>query len=210
MKNIKIWYNNYYNLINYIKKYNSIPSINDKEYKSLMIWVKNQKNKYKNDKMTNEEIKNDWKFLMDKYLMNYEDKWYNILNKIIEYIEMNGINYINEIKDEYIIKWINNQETYYKKINSKLNKNEYMKKKWEYFKMKYLSTIENKWEITLKEVIDYYNINNKMPSLFDEEKKYRFLAFWISTQKYNYETNQEIMLNEKIKIEWEKHKILFN
>jgi superfamily II DNA or RNA helicase len=210
----EIWMNKLENVKKYIDINNKRPSKHDKDkdIKILGIWISHQQQNYKNKEhiMKNEEIYNKWtEFINDskyiKYFQSNEDSWYDSLNQVIQYIDINNKRPLTRDKDKDIKilgKWIGSQQQNYKN-KEHIMKNEEIYNKWTEFindskYIKYFQSNEDSWYDSLNQVIQYIDINNKRPSDCDKDKNIKILGKWIGTQQQNYKNNEFIMKNEEI------------
>jgi hypothetical protein len=138
------WINNLNQVKKYIDTHNKILSFNDndKNIKTLRIWITNQQKNYKNKEqiMKNKEIYNKWtEFINDtkykEYFKSNKDNWYELLNKVIHYIDINKKRPSTHDKDrniKIISTWINHQQNNYKN-KTEIMKNEEIYNKWTKF-----------------------------------------------------------------------------
>ena len=217
------------------KNFKTLDGINyDENGYNLGLWISNQRQVYKNRKLSKEKIE-----LLEKIGMRFENK----INKIEweEYYKLAKVyfNKNNNLEIPFIFKtldgmtydeqgynigaWINTQRHLYK--NGKLSKEkiELLNKIEIRFKNK-INKIE--WEEYYKLAEDYFNKNNnlKIPQGFKTldgiiyDKNGYNLGFWINTQRQAYKSGtlskEKIELLEKIgmrfenkinKIEWEEY-----
>jgi hypothetical protein len=110
----------------YIDTNKKRPSENDKnnDIKQLGYWLSHQQKNYKkkNKNMSNNTIYNEWKQFTEsdkykEYFMSYEELWYDMFNKVKQYIDSNGKRPSTHDKNSDIKslgKWISHQQTNYK------------------------------------------------------------------------------------------------
>ena len=210
------WYDILNELEEYIKENKKIPTLfyNDK----LSRWIQNQKHNYKNNDnimKINEEIKKEWEEFTEKYKYLFrcnEEMWYDNLKELEEYIKK--YNKLPKLNEELYVWLYTNKNNY--KNNSNIMKNNEIKEKWNEFteKYKYLFRCnEEIWYDSLKELEEYINKYNKLPSQIDKNIDIKKLGSWVSTQKQNYTNIKCIMKDEDIRKQWEefieKYKELF-
>jgi superfamily II DNA or RNA helicase len=214
LTNNEIWFNNLKLVEEYILKNKKKPCCHDKnkEIKKLGNWISNQQRNYqKNEKsMKDETIKKIWfdfTIKYKQYFLTNDEKWFNNLKLIEEYIIKNNNKPSRSDKNIEIKifgKWISHQQTNYLK-NKEIMKNETIRKTWFEFTIKYkkyfLSNNEI-WFNNLKLVEDYIIENNKRPSSEDKDNEIKKIGLWISHQQKNYLKNQQIMKDETIKNTW--------
>ena len=186
------------------------------DIKSLAMWIGSQLKKCKNklEIMKDVEIYNIWtNFINDplykKYFESNEDIWYEKLNKVIEYININNKRPSSHDNNEEVIllgRWlVQTQLNYNKKQNIMLNKEIY--NKWTEFINNtqykiYFQSNEDIWYTKLNEVIQYIDNNNKRPSQDSKINEIKILGKWISTQLSSYKNKEQIMKNKDIYNKW--------
>ena len=187
-----------------------------KDIKVLGNWVSTQKTKYKRnlDIMKNENIREQWKYFIDKYqeyFMSYQEEWNNKLKLLEEYIVENKKrpSRYDKNKDIKVFgQWISNQKINYKR-NLDIMKNENIREHWEEFiekYPKYFRSNEEAWVFKLKLVEKYIIDNKKTPSQCDKNIEIKRLCKWLSNQQTNYKKNEYNMKNENIREQWEEFK----
>ncbi len=144
--NNEIWYENLNQVEEYIKNNKKLPLVRDKNKKIKILgkWYYTQKQNYQKELfiMKEVEIKKAWEEFTEKYsefFKNNNEKWYENLNKIEEYIKTNKklpseSNKNKEIKS--LCYWINNQKKKYKNNRENMKEVE-IRKAWEEFTEKY-------------------------------------------------------------------------
>jgi hypothetical protein len=209
LSNEEIWNNNLEKVIEYIKENNKLPPISDtnKEIKSLGVWISTQKRNYKkrNEIMKNDIIYNKFKDFLEKYneyfILNGE-VWNNNLEKVIQYIDENNKLPSQIDNDKYIKSlgsWLSTQKQNYK-IRKEIMKNDIIYNNFKDFIEKYKEYFisnEEVWNNNLETVIKYIDMNNKLPSLTDNNK-IKSLSNWLNSQLNNYKTQKDIMKNDII------------
>ena len=139
----KNWYSSFNKVKKYINNKKKRPSIYNKD-KKLAFWIRAQLTNHKNQEynMKDKKIYCEWtKFMKkyQKYFLNICDKWYNSLNKVKEYIDINKKKPNQSEKDKEIQKlgrWIATQQSNYKKEKYNM-KNTNIYSKWTQFMKKY-------------------------------------------------------------------------
>jgi superfamily II DNA or RNA helicase len=214
LSNDESWNNNLNLTENYIIKNNKKPLSIDKDHeiKKLGIWITRQQMNYlQNEKnMKDENVKKKWKDFTDKYIhlfLSNNESWNNNLNLVENYIIKNNKRPSQQDKDNEIKKlgiWVCHQQNNYEK-NEQIMKDTNIKQKWKDFTNKYIHLFlsnDELWNNNLNLVENYIIKNNKRPSQIDKDDEIKKLGSWISTQKMNYEKNDQIMKNETIKKKW--------
>ena len=213
LKEEDVWINNLEKLKNFINNNQKTPSISKKiEEKLLAFWLLNQKTNYNKKKniMKNDNINKIWEDFIDEYenyLFAGEDEWLNNLEKLKDFININGItpSYSSNNKEEKILAlWLLNQLTNYNNKEDTM-KNDNIRKIWKCFIEEYKNyelTIEDKWLNDLEKLKNFININGITPSYNSKKNKEMKCAIWLSVQKINYNNKEEIMKNNNIRKKW--------
>jgi hypothetical protein len=142
--------------------------------------------------------------------MNSQELWDKTLEKLKDFINLNEklprlIKKKNrkteKDKDENRLgNWINtNKQDYKNKPYCMKEENKDRREKWKKFTdefKEYLLTYEEEWDENLNKVIDFINLNKKLPRRIGkknrktaENEEETRLARWIHTNKENYEKN---------------------
>jgi len=211
--NKEVWIEKLNELKIYIKIHKKLPSSHDKNtiIKALAQWLHTQSQNYKNNCwiMTVIEINKTWEKFTDEYneyFKTNEEKWYDKLNELEEYITINKKLPPSTSKkhEKMLCTWKGTQnKNYIKKIE--IMGDEKIRKSWKEFTDKYseyFKTFEEIWYEHLDELKEYIIQNNEIPKQSGIDKT--LLGSWYSNQKTNYRKNIKSMLNEKIRIDWEK------
>ena len=219
--NEELWHEILNKIQNYLNEHHERPSAicKDKNIEKLGKWLSKQLTNYNEDIklckdiMKNKNIKLEFeKFLIKnkKYIKSNTEKWYDNLNKVQEYININNKKPSESCKDKNIKKlrkWLSNQLTNY---NKDIMKDKKIKLEFEKFLIKnkkYFKSYEEKWYDNLNKVQEYININNKKPSIKSKDKNIKKLGQWLSQQLTNYNEDiklcKYIMKDKKIKLEFE-------
>jgi hypothetical protein len=224
--NIKVvlsWEEKFENLIKYINKHESIPSIidNNNDYKYLAKWYQNQKFSYTNKikMMKHKKYYDIWtKFIQDypKYFLNNTEKWINKLNDVKNYMNKNKGSPSRYSKNDYekdLGSWLATQKENYNK-SKKMFTYENINKIWNNFLLefkKYLLNNEEKWYDKFDNLEKYIEENGKLPIHKQSEKD--SLGLWVTTQNKNYRKKSQIMEKKEIYELWsdflKKNNVLF-
>jgi superfamily II DNA or RNA helicase len=211
------WINMLEKVKEYIDKYGKRPNgydKNNKEIQKLGSWPGRQTMLYKNNKgiMKKIKVRKLWeKFIIDykDYFMSNIESWIYMLNSVKEYIDKYGKRPDGNDKKNKEIRqmgrWINTQQENYKK-NKSCMKNNKIKKLWEKFVeeyKQYFFTVNQKWKIKLKKIMDYIDQYGKKPSQSDNKETIK-MNRWFAAQHEKYEKNTYIMKDPKIRLQWEK------
>ena len=132
------------------------------------------------------------------------DDWMNMLEKVKEYIDENGVRPSSSDKNKDTVKmgkWI------YTQLNNHKNKTYAMKddiirKIFEDFLDKYKKcflTNDEQWTLRLQQVKAYIDENKKRPLQFDKDKNVQQMSSWLSRQLANYDNQKHIMINENLR-----------
>ena len=142
--NEEIWKDNLKKNKEYIDKHKKRPSQldNDKDIKSLGLWLLNQTTNYKGNKhnMKEESIREKWKeFINDQkykeYFLSNEDLWKDNLEQVKEYIDQHNKRPSEKDKDKTIKSlgiWLGRQAQNYKGNKHNMN-DKNIRKMWEEF-----------------------------------------------------------------------------
>jgi superfamily II DNA or RNA helicase len=231
INHIEDWKKNLINVKTYMDLYYKKPSCYDKnpDTKKLGNWLVNQKQNYNPDitlckrrlktieihKLFTEFINNS------KYkqyiILNPIEDWKNNLTEIKNYIDLNKkcpstIDKNPDIKKLGI--WLGTQKRNYNTVitlSKQIMKIQEIHKLFTEFinNSKYkqyiiLNPIED-WKNNLTEIKNYIDLNKKCPSTIDKNPDIKKLAYWISHQKENY--NSDITLCQQIMKKYEVHKL---
>ena len=190
------WISKYDATIEYIKKYDKLPSKRNEnlEIKTLGIWIGHQHVNYERNLgilNTNEEYKSLWKELLDTYPQFFrtnEEEWYLSYDKLKEYVDKyKKLPTVTDKENKVIFNWYETQKKNYKK-EKEIMANETIRKEWEEFvekNKKLFRHFNDIWMNRYNEAIDYINENGRLPT----ESKNKTLAGWITTQKSNINKN---------------------
>lgn len=200
----------------YIGVYGKLPTSNNenKNISSLASWVSTQKKNFKNTSriMTDENIRELWDDFVNinkNLFRSNEEKWFNNLKNLEEYIQTHKKlpSYTN--KDEntrYLAGWISVQKENYK-LNKQIMINEEIRKIWEEFVNNYqeiFKSNEDIWKDNLNKLKEYINIHNILPTSCNEDENIKYLGLWVRNQSKNYNKKQYIMKNYEIRTLWEE------
>ncbi len=196
----------------YINENKKRPSSHDKniDIQKIGIWYITQKINYikKEYNMKNKIIYNEWnKFKLEykDYFLSNTENWYEILNKVKEYINTNKKRPSWSDKQK-LERWIYHQQNNYIKKNQ-IMKNKVIYNEWTKFKLEYKDYFASNteiWYVNLNKVKEYINKNKKKPSPKEKIKNISKIGKWIDTQQNNYNKKKYIMKNEVIYNEWTK------
>lgn len=208
-------------LVQYIETNKNIPSRNDENIASLRMWLDEQRLKYtrKTGRMKYIEYQIKWKDFIEtygKYIISNEDKWKNWYAQLETFIKDNNRLPSESIKTEKKLgKWLNHQNENYINKNKSMNTVE-RQTIWEKLvkNNKHLFyTDEEKWDITLNNIIDFIKQYNKLPVRNHKNIFGKSLGKWISRQTDNYNKNIYLMQDNSRRAKWEQfretYKILF-
>jgi hypothetical protein len=216
MDNNELWYNMLDKVKEYIDKNHKRPSDynKDKEIKQMGSWIQNQQNNYKKKEyiMKEKEIYDEWtKFIEEynKYFMDNNEIWYNMLDKVKEYINTNHkrpSSVSRDKKNKQMGQWIVHQQNNYKK-KDRIMKEKEIYDEWTKFIEEYKEYfLDNNvlWYNMLKQVKEYIDKNHKRPSDYNKDKEIKQMGQWIGNQQKNYKKKEYIMKEKEIYDEWSK------
>ena len=214
------WYEKLNDLKLFININNKRPSSKSKNIieKKLGEWLSTQiaNNKSRQYIFKNEEIYNEWiKFINDekykKYFLSNEEEWYEKLNNLKLFIDINKkrpSNKSNKCSNEKQLgMWLSHQIDN-NKSRKDIFKNEEIYNEWTKFindekYKKYFFSNEKQWYENLDNLKSYINVNKKRPNerlkKCSNEKQ---LGQWLSNQITKSKSKEQIFKNEKIYNEW--------
>jgi len=215
------WYDNLSELKVFIKDNNKLPSNSSKNIDEVTLynWISSQKQNYikKLQIMSNEDIYKCWsEFINNRLYIDYfktnEEKWYDNLNELKQFINLNSKlpslkNNQGDIIEKELIRWLYTQKCNYKNKNH-IMKNKEIFNKWTEFindplyYTNYFKPNDQKWYDNLSELKVFIKDNNKLPINLSKNIDEVTLYNWISSQKQNYKKKREIMNNEEIYNTW--------
>ena len=194
----------------YIDIHKKLPSQSDKNDKTKQIsnWINKQKHNYKTKIgiMSNDEIYKIFSdFIYSETYIEYficKDEIYKLkLKEFVHYVDIHNklpskVDKNKKIKS--LANWLSTQKHNYK---NKIMATEEIYTIWTNFinsdkYKKYFICEESVWKLTLEELMQYININNKLPS---ENKK---LFNWLNKQQLYHKSKIQIMSNEEIYTIW--------
>ena len=216
----ELWMVKLNKVMKFIDEHKKRPSEEDKNnyIQTLGIWVSRQRQCYKNkiEMMRTKIIYDKWTEFINNYRQHFltnEEKWFNNLNILKQYIDDNNkLPSKNDDDDNIKILgiWTEAQQNKYKnKIY--IMKNEMIYNEWEKFIVNYkhyFLSKEEKWYANLNATQQYINENKKLPSMNDNYENISFIGLWIHTQHQNCKNKRNAMENEKIFNDWIKFKEL--
>jgi hypothetical protein len=164
--------------------------------------------------MKNNIIYNSWidfinNDMYKEYFLDNKTVWFNSLELVKSYIDMNTKRPSKRDKDKNIKQlgyWIHNQQTNYK-TKEKIMKDDIIYKAWTDFindeKYKeYFIDNNTIWFNFLELVKSYIDKNKKRPSNKYKDQDVKQLGTWICTQQNNYKTIKDIMKDDMIYKAW--------
>ena len=213
------WYKTFFEVQEYIKKYNKRPSAVSKNdnIKKMGCWISRQlisHYKYQAIMKTNKKIFDEWaKFVSDPeyiaHFMTSEEEWYYKFNQIKQYIDLHDMRpsiYDKDSKIATIALWISTQQRNYN-AKKKTMKNIKIYQEWTNFingdYKKYFYSNDEKWFEMLDQTKDFIDVYDKKPSRNDIDPKIQKIGYWLDTQLMNAKKNINAMKNQTIKIEWD-------
>jgi hypothetical protein len=214
LSNEKIWYNSLNKVKEYIVENSKKPSHGSKikDIQILGSWVGTQQQNYKTKEqiMKNDEIYNEWTQFMneyEEYLKSNEEIWFDNLNKVKDYINLNKKKPTESDEDKEIHKlgkWLSHQQINYKKREYNM-KDKSIYSEWTQFMKKYKEYfLSNKeiWYDNLNKVKEYIDYNKKRPNSKDKDLEINQLAQWLCHQPRNYKKKQYNMKDDEIYNNW--------
>lgn len=198
------------------KKKPSETSTDTTEFR-LAKWLSRSKQNYKNkdDNMKNQNICLIWEEFIEEfseYFKTDEDIWFDMFDKVKQYINKNKKRPSSESKDDEIKKcglWIQTQLANYNNKNKNMN-NPKIISAWEEFieneqyKIYFNKNNEETWCDMLNKVKQYIDTNNKRPPSKSTNIEEKQMRAWLDNQKNKYERMEKIMKNPEISTKWEE------
>ncbi|ATZ80338.1 DEXDc helicase [Bodo saltans virus] len=210
------WYNMLNKLVDFFEKNKRRPYDKPKEpnEKKLSRWIYYQKINYTKREyiMKDEVIRKKWKEMCkkyEKYMMNYDEIWYNNYYALIKFFETNKKRPHDKSKDineKKLGHWIGTQKRNYAKHKNAL-KNEEKWNKWKELCEKYDEYLMNDdeiWNYIYSELIKFFEINKNYPNIYSKDNNEKKLAKWLCHQKENYKKQQKSMKNNTKRKTWEE------
>ena len=212
------WDNMYSKLIAFFEEHKRRPSSTSKnaDEKKLGLWIlrqlKNYRNNFKSVRTT------QWKNIMDTYgdyLMNYSDEWDKSLKELILFFNKNKRAPLGSSKDENekrLVKWIGRQKYNYEN-NTRLMKDKTKREQWEKLIEQYNKYFRNQkelWNDSLKEMIIFFDNNNRRPNDRSKNASEKKLAKWIGQQKVNYTYSRKAMKDLNKRKQWDDVNIKYS
>lgn len=156
----------------------------------LSAWLGAQLNKFKKNVLVDEKMTLFKQFYLTNHLI-FNDKWFNKLNNIITYIDVNNKRPTKGSDDKKISamgRFLEKNEKNYKEPNNNWDQNK--KEKWEIFVQTYnyylsLITINDIWIDNLNKIINYFNEYKCRPS---EESKDNTISSLVNGLMSNFHT----------------------
>jgi hypothetical protein len=208
------WYETYDELKEWIKKNKKRPSSEAKEKheKKLGAWIGHQQNIYKKNvqAMKDQDKRGKWEEYLQthkEYMIDIDTKWYETLDKLINWIKDNKKRPSSGAKEENESKmasWIGHQQKNYKK-NTDAMKDQDKRDKWTEFSEKYKEYMidnDTKWSNTLDELKRWIEEHKKRASTTSKDHNEKKLAKWIGHQQDNYKNNAQSMKDQCKRDKW--------
>lgn len=223
---MKSWYEKLQDVKDYIDVNLKAPteSNKDKNIRQLSIWITNQKQSYNKCILKDKKIYNTWtNFINDPKYSQYINKnlkqiWINKLENVKIYIDENSKTPSKHDKDKktkQLAYWISDQK---KKYDKNMTKCKYIMKDKNIYNLwtefinndiysQYVNVdTQELWFEKLEEIINYINLNNKLPTYNNKNISIKQLGTWLHTQKINYDLNinkcKKSMKKKDINMAW--------
>ena len=187
---------------------------NNKYEKQIGKWLVSQNQNLKNNKciIKNKDIRKKYDEFINnykEYFLSNEEIWYNNLEKVKNYIEINKKiqSAISKNKDDKkISNWFYKQIINYKRKQKNM-KNENIRIKWEEFISKYnqyFLSNEEIWNNNLQKCIEFIDKYNKRPNSESKNNNEKKIGKWIIYQLQIYKNKKHIMNNQEIRNKWDE------
>lgn len=197
----------------YIQTNNKRPSQHDanEDVRFLGQWISNQQKRFKDETKTDENKSyfDKWNELVTKHSKHFDNSlndWYDILQKVSDYINAHKKRPSHHDKDtnvKILGDWIQHNQTNFANVD-RIMKNDEIRNSWAKFlneNSEYFKTANDTWNEHLEDAKKYIDANEKSPSTHSDDKEIRSLGQWISHQKKYYKTKTSVMKDaEKCKI----------
>jgi superfamily II DNA/RNA helicase len=206
------WFNMLDQVKNFIDKNSRIPlkHIKNIKEKQLREWIDTQNKTYRLRKyvMKFKHINDTWNDFINSekyayYFFDNKTKWNNKLSEVKNFIDIHKRIPSKKDKDIIgwsIINWLNLQKDSYKKRKKHMSQQYYYNEWAKFLKSTYGQYVLDKndiWEINFKNVKEYIDINNKVPSSIDKNKTVILLGRWLVRQMGNFKHSTRIMTKSR-------------
>jgi ribosomal RNA-processing protein 8 len=161
--------------------------------KKLGLWLSAQKNNYKEKKysMASVERQEQWEQFVEQYkelLLTDDEIWVNTYENFIQFIENNNRHPSQKSSngiEKKLGAWASQQKTKYLNKTMKECRIPFWENILEKYK-DYLLNDDEIWVENYKNIINFIEMNNKIPSNTSKNTKDKSLASWLSRQKRHY------------------------
>lgn len=232
IKKVLSWNEKFESLKKYIDDNGYIPSQHSKDINIKCIGAFFYRQQYNYDKkikmMRHQKYYDIWTLFKSEYnknIINIEERWILILEKVIQFIEINKKSpsryNVSDDDEDYTFfdlnkfnieqnlgNWLSSQKKYlstgtkmfsYKlENNNKVYNHPKIIEAWNNFSEKYkiyLLNNEENWEYIMQQLKNYIDTYKKKPSTTSKDESTRKLGIFISTQKKNHKIKAQIMSN---------------
>jgi superfamily II DNA or RNA helicase len=214
LSNDEKWYVALDNLKKWIDENKRKPiSFKNNEEKKFSTWMSKQQLCYdKNDRaMRDMDKREKWRIFLEenkKLLLNADEKWYVMLDKVEEWIKINDARPLRtseNIEEIQLSTWLDAQRQNYKK-NAYSMKDTEKKKKWENLIEKngnFMVDGNKKWYMMLDKLEKWMNKYNAKPSSISNNDAEKCLGQWLQNQQANYKKNAQTMKDNDKRKKWE-------
>jgi superfamily II DNA or RNA helicase len=201
----KKWNNTLLWIDNYILLNNKRPDKIDNIYEYRWLTTQTVDYNYKRHFMKQDIYRQKWELFTNKYskiFINNDTIWIDNYNLLHNYIKENN-KFPNSKKEntKNLANWYNYQKDKIKEDKLSEDKIVLINKLKEKFP-DVMKTEFDIWKDVLQTIINFINVNNKLPTANKNNESEFNLASWIQNQKRNYKNNDRNMKNIKFKQKW--------
>lgn len=194
------WKNNYQKLVNFNNKFgHCIVFRKNKKEGALGVWVKLQRQAYKKNKLSKEQIR-----LLKKLKFNFnpsKEKWETQYKKLVHFQKLQGHCNVSHLQNKSLSLWLQVQRNDYKSRRLSKDRIESLEKlglNWDPWK--------HRWEMQYKKLLEFKKNNGHCNPTNQNKKDMYSLRNWVWTQRKKYKKgllskNKIIKLN-KIGFNW--------
>jgi len=214
--NVVGWMEMYGKVVEFMEKYERKPleRANNKNEKTLGIWILTQQQNYKNKRgnvCNIKENKAKWEDLNIKYyelLRSKNDTWNDNYNELLNFFEENKrrpLRLSKNEKEKYLEKWMNEQHHNYNN-DIKAMKDSKRKKMWKKLIKEYniyFKTKDDIWNDNYNKIISFISNNYKLPDRNANNKDEKMLACWFDHQRSAYNKKNRLMKDSDKREKWD-------
>jgi len=216
-RGVESWIDKYNEIIRFfeIEKRRPHSYLIDKNQKKLSAWLRTNMRDYKTNRNKKfKEYINLWEELLKKYEcyfpnLKLEEKWFNMLEKVKNYILINGKKPCNKSIDineeKECALWLNKELKFFK-YKKNIMKNDIIYKTFNEFITKHKELLKNneeKWISQYLLIIEFIKINKTLPKSHLSKEQSQ-ISSWLIIQKMRSKNNTGSFIYPKVKELWTK------